>query len=326
MHVHPRHALAVLLLAPSFALAQDGTDPVPMQDDEALIEVPEQEDVTLRPTEGAGEGSLTGLDLPDPRPPRGSELPEGTVINEAQGIVVPLTTGGWAFVFDTDIHGDADPPMVLQPSMQTAAMLRLVGAREETITFSVSGEVQRYLGRHYLLPDRFDVVAGTGAEEQEPVEEIIEGVEQQLEAGGEESAADLAAQVDRAVERQNRRPVPNATRPNEDGTTERNAASIVPGGTMVIDVPGRAARDASGLWVFTTDSDADSTADGELVGEITLVPCLMLQAMERDLARSTTRTRLTLSGRVLVFEGANYLLPTLYRLAPDTGGNLTSAQ
>ena len=111
------------------------------------------------------------------------------------------------------------------------------------------------------------------------------------------------------------------------GEAENAAVTLVPEGELVIDLAGRVERDGMGLWVFTSDNDADTPAgEGGLSGEITLVPCLMLQALERDLLESPARARLRISGRVLVFEGANYLLPTLYRLAPDVGGNLTSAQ
>ncbi len=310
-------ALLALVLAAGSALAQIETDP-----DEALVPTSEQEDVILRPTEG-GDTSAPGLDLPDPRPGQGTELPEGTLITGAQGIVVPLTSGGWAFVFDQDTEGKADPPMVLQPSMQTAQMLRLVGAREDTMTLRIAGEVQRYLGRHYLLPYRFDVVASGDGVEQKPADERAAEAEETLTRGGDETADELAARVDRAAEEQRRRSIPNATTPGENAT---DATPIATEGTLVIDVSGRIERDTSGLWVFTSDNDADSTGQETLEGAVTLVPCLMLQAMERDLSVSSARTRLSISGRVLVFEGANYLLPTLYRLTPDTGGNLTSAQ
>ena len=319
----PVVTLACVLLAGS-AFAQSGAET-----DEALIPDRAQEDVVVRPTEGGrdGEGSaLEGLDLPDPRPPRGTELPEGTFITDAQGIVVRLTTGGWAFVFDADVNGDADPPMVLQPSMQTASMLRLVTAREDTMTFSVAGQVQRYRGRHYLLPLRFDVVSGDDGIERAPAEERAQEAERELgNTDADVSADELAARVDRLSEDRERRvEIPSAIVETDEPVV---SASIVPEGELVIDMAGRVSRDGSGLWVFTSDNDADSAPEeSALTGEVTLLPCLMLQALERDLQLVPARSRLHLSGRVLVFEGANYLLPTLYRIRPDVGGNLSSAQ
>ncbi|MEM1423679.1 MAG: hypothetical protein AAGH64_06720 [Planctomycetota bacterium] len=330
MH-RPRATLAALLLAPATLLAQDA--PAPSDQDGALVPGPEQEEVVLRPTQSGGDaggdGALAGLDLPDPRPPRGEELPEGTFIRDAQGIVVELTTGGWAFVFDADVNGDADPPMVLQPSMQTASMLRLVSAREDTMTFSVAGQVQRYRGRHYLLPLRFDVVSGEGNTERPSAEERAAEAERVLTDAPSQanvSADDLAARVDALSGEARRAEIPSATLGSEDPDP---SASIVPEGELIVDLAGRVTRDGSGLWVFTSDSDADAppgATEGGLAGEITLLPCLMLQALERDLRLVPGRARLHLSGRVLVFEGANYVLPTLYRLQPDVGGNLTSAQ
>ena len=319
-----RSTISPLLLAllASPALAQQSEIP-----DEALLPQGEQEDVVLRAKDAGGNESMSGLDLPDPRPAWGEELPEGTFLTGAQGIVVPLTAGGWAFVFDADTEGKADPPMVLQPSMQTAAMLRLVQASDDTMTLRIAGEVQRYLGRHYLLPYRFDVVSGEESAEQKPAEERAEEAQEQLEQGGEETADDIASRVDRAMENTQRRSIPNATTPGEADVTPDSRITLE--GTLVIDLAGRVGRNSSGLWVFTTDNDADNAEiedDDTLAGEITLVPCLMLQALERELNLAPSRARLTLSGRVLVFEGDNYLLPTLFRLAPDTGGNLSSAQ
>lgn len=290
---------------------------------QAELPTEEQEDVVLRPTDDGSDAAMPGLALPDARPARGQELAEGTFIVDAQGIVVALTTGGWAFVFDEDTEGKADPPMVLQPSMQTAAMLRLVDARDDTVTFRLAGEVQRYLGRHYLLPTRFDVISDDRAEERADAEERAEEVQAELEASGQETGDDLAARVD-AAEREGVRAIPNATITGDD--EEIDATRLVPEGSLVLDVAGRVYRGGSGLWVFASDNDADTRGDEELVGEVILVPSLMLEALERDIAIAGVRARLTLSGRVLVYEGRNYMLPTLYRLRRDTGGNLTTAQ
>ncbi|GAB4546508.1 MAG: hypothetical protein Tsb0013_05400 [Phycisphaerales bacterium] len=326
MH-HLSMSLTVALLAFAPALTPALGQPAADDPDEALVPGDAQEDVVLRPTQ-SGEVAPV-LDLPDPRPPRGAELPEGTFITDAQGIVVPLTTGGWAFVFDEDVNGEADPPMVLQPSMQTAAMLRLVSAREDTMTFAIAGEVQRYRGRHYLLPLRFDVVSGDGSTDRRPAEERAAQAERELGEtpdGADVTADELEARVERLSDEDRPSQIPSATAPG-DSVGGAGATSIVPENSLVIDLSGRVERDGSGLWVFTSDNDADTPPEeGGLSGAITLVPCLMLQALERDLMESPGRARLRISGRVLVFEGSNFLLPTLYRLTPDVNGNLTSAQ
>ncbi len=293
------------------------------------------EDVVLRPVDDSGSpesgtvrGALPGVELPDMTPATGTELAEGSTIVDAQGIVIQLTSGGWAFVPDRDASGEADPPMVLQPAQRTAEMIRLVTARADTVTFRLSGEIHRYRGRHYLLPARFEVIVDDRGSERAPAEERAAEAERALEAAGDVTADELADRIAAAEAREGDRPSSITTATNTSEGPEGFDANLLTEGTMLVDRAGRIERTGGGLWDFVSDNDADVADEdrAELEGPITLTPCLTLEALERELTTSATRAKLTVTGRVFVFEGKNYMLLTMYRFAPDVGGNLTTAQ
>ena len=107
---------------------------------------------------GFGEegGPLSAAEgLADLRPGSPELVREGSFLVRRRGILVPVSEGRWGYVFDEDAEGDAEPPMLLQPSLRLAEMVRLARSRSETVTFEVSGQVFVYRGRNYLLPQSF---------------------------------------------------------------------------------------------------------------------------------------------------------------------------
>ena len=69
-------------------------------------------------------------------------------------------------------------------------------------------------------------------------------------------------------------------------------------------------RGAHGTWWFTFDADSSGLSDPPMV----ILPCLLLERMERYAARTGARTAMLLSGRVYVYEDRNYILPTMFQI------------
>lgn len=87
----------------------------------------------------------------------GRLMREGSFITTRKGRMTRSgagPTGGdeWLFAFDGDASGKVDPPMVIMPCMNLAAMEKLVEKGGDSVSFSLSGQVFLYKGRNYLLP------------------------------------------------------------------------------------------------------------------------------------------------------------------------------
>lgn len=111
------------------------------------------------------------------------------------------------------------------------------------------------------------------------------------------------------------------TRPNID----RAILGIAPGqdqptlrreGEFIVSRKGRlqqAGEGGAALFVFE--------ADGQDAGEAPMImqPCRLLEDMEDYVARHGDRVVFIVSGQVHTYRGANYLLPTMMKLAVDQG-------
>lgn len=88
-------------------------------------------------------------------------------------------------------------------------------------------------------------------------------------------------------------------------------------GTFVITRRGRMVRASGGAspWMITFDADASGMTDPPMY----LLPCQMLEDMEQIVQQQGDSVVFVISGQVFVYHGANYLLPTLMKLAPNRG-------
>jgi len=87
-------------------------------------------------------------------------------------------------------------------------------------------------------------------------------------------------------------------------------------GEFVINRRGRLLRSPNGRdLLFVFDSDSKQGQDPPMV----LVPCQDLQSMEDIIVKQGERVVFELSGQILAYRGTNYLLPTMWKLAPNRG-------
>lgn len=88
------------------------------------------------------------------------------------------------------------------------------------------------------------------------------------------------------------------------------------------------ASGASGGWTFMPDNDADTLDEGARLegGAFILMACLNTQEIERLAERYSDRVVFVVSGAAYVFEGRNYLLPTMYVIERGLSADLSPAQ
>jgi hypothetical protein len=100
-----------------------------------------------------------------------------------------------------------------------------------------------------------------------------------------------------------------------------NAPGIAPAklrheGDFIVNRLGRLTRATGGTqFMFTFESDSKTAPEPPVI----LLPCRMLENMEELVQEHGDNIVFVLSGQVTTYHGANYLLPTLMKLAVDKG-------
>ncbi|GAB4197573.1 MAG: hypothetical protein Kow00105_11640 [Phycisphaeraceae bacterium] len=95
---------------------------------------------------------------------------------------------------------------------------------------------------------------------------------------------------------------------------------LVREGEFIVNRRGRLIRSPeTGHRLFVFESDSGDNPELPMV----LLPCRLLETMEDTVDRRGETTVFILSGQVHAYRGANYLLPTMMKIAVDTG-NLTN--
>ena len=116
-------------------------------------------------------------------------------------------------------------------------------------------------------------------------------------------------------------PAPGDARPTAapagGGEAASNAAPPKPEGTLIVSRRGRVVRVAGRDLALAFDNDTSSAAKPSAAMErpMTLLPCQATQKMEDLTAWKGDAIVLTVTGRVLTYDGRNYLLPTMFQLA-----------
>lgn len=95
--------------------------------------------------------------------------------------------------------------------------------------------------------------------------------------------------------------------PQDDQVAQVVRPALLREGAFFAGVAGRVKRDEShGLWVFTPERPADASRRAP---EFVLLPCAKLEQMQRSIETLKQDVLFEVTGRVLVFEQRNYLLP-----------------
>ncbi|MEM7754869.1 MAG: hypothetical protein AAF297_04435 [Planctomycetota bacterium] len=266
-----------------------------------------------------------GVDIPTPR-----ALPENTFLTRRLGTAYAGPNGIMVFVPDEATRTPAEGPMVLAPNSALERLQASLAEGETAGRFLVSGEVLLYHGRNHLLVGAFARAAvnaqspqpeddtpnasDLGAEPASPsipldpsVAEIIADLERRRSAGPGGDSSEAASdprfrQLDRVDPAARLRPQDTAGLLAEDSVLSQRRA--------------RLDRTPDGRWVVTFDNDADRPARGGQAAiptpPMTLIPSAVLQRMERAAELFGDSAALTVSGRVMTYDGQNYLRPTMF--------------
>ncbi len=284
----------------------------------AAAPAPARQATSVKPALPVVQGGLSG------------RMREGSFLTGRRGRV---SSDGdrWFFHFDTTAGGGAEPPMRLMPCLTLMEMRRLLESRRETATFVLSGEVFEHGGENHLMPMFFTVVGrDAGASREDGAEGGARGAEGAAgsapgrprggEAGSEPSAADLIARVEKATAAKRTFERPGAAA----HVGEAARASLLREGEIVSARRGRLVRAAHNAWDVVFDNDPQ-TPEGAAVS-MRLLPCRTLERMEEVGVRFGETLSLVVSGQVYVFEGENYLLPTVFRVDFSEGGEIRSGR
>ena len=262
-------------------------------------------------------------------------LREGSHLLQAAGrFVQEPETQAWRFVVQPPHEGAAAYVLTALPSSFLGEAEQVMEvSREQGLVFEVSGEVLVYQGRNYLLLTSPARVIGHEAEIQPPSEpepaqpdaaetdpdgradEGDSGQEQPSDepaARGPRDAASIMRDLEQQTGPVQRRSPTTADRAADSDMDSQVATldeHLLREGTSIVMRRGRLSRDASGSWLFVFDADASGMADPPM----TLLPCLLLERLERHYQVAGT-SPIQLTGRVLLYEGRNYLLPTVYQV------------
>ncbi len=150
-------------------------------------------------------------------------------------------------------------------------------------------------------------------------------------ADAADQPADASAEdvLNELLRRRAQNPLIEPARPADDADpadTPARAIGVAPGakntrllreGQFILTRRARMIRAAGGVtpWVLSFEADKDGLADPPMF----IMPCRMLEDMEKVVADRGDRATFIVSGQVFVYRGANYLLPTLMKLAPHRG-------
>jgi hypothetical protein len=253
-----------------------------------------------------------GLEVADFAPGLAPLRREGTFLVRRRASLVRLRTGDSALLFHKDDAGKAERPMLLTPCANLSRMEHLAAQNPEDVSFLVSGQVYVYQGRNYFLLTLPPV----------PVVNSVSGGGDDsalFEGPPEPSSRDNPDTEDLLRELEAQRDTPRSIGSIETAPTllaGEARADPLPEGTIVSRRRGRLVRQGDGqtALLMNTDADTDAAADPPL----TLAPSLVRERMEAQTSRAGEALVFEVSGRVLVYEGRNYLVPTMFLVYPTS--------
>lgn len=88
----------------------------------------------------------------------------------------------------------------------------------------------------------------------------------------------------------------------------------LPPGTMLLWRRGWMVHEPQGAWTFVFEADATGRSDPPVV----LMPCLLLEAMEKHAGAGGPQRPLLLCGLIHRYHGRTYLMPTMFQVPRHT--------
>ncbi len=339
--LHRRCIPALAILASLNAAAQTETPTVQPRQDPALTDpslddssldrqrrqVTDEVVAPLAPRKGpTALPSVPGLSSIDYNLPNRKFFPEGTLLTGLVGTLVRSPMDDVIFLPDltaTDASGTATtqpnaPAMVLLPTQKLAQLTAATRGSDPDTRVAVSGQVFVYRNRQFLLPTTFAVRPKVSAAPVPSAPAAVKPATDPVAPANDPRVDDLIRDLEsmrgpaRVMDPAEPTPV---TRPDEAADADSTLATdqaLTPEGTLIVNRRGRLIRSAAtqGRIAMSFDNDPDSPS----VGAMVVLPCTLLRSMEEVLSTKGEDVVFNVSGRVLTYEGQNFLLPVLFQV------------
>ena len=245
-------------------------------------------------------------------------LREGTFLKQVPGTIhFDSGTGFWRFHNDVAEGSQSTRygrTFGLLPSSALADAVSRIESAKESPRFEISARVTVYRGMNYLLPTLLTGISDLSLDDQA---EVIPAGEP-LTSGSEPSKSprntldDADDTADRLEERLRSRlgslPVSSETASPE--RTSTGTGTMMSEGDRIQNRRCSILRDQrSGTWRILFASEGVDQRDPTME----ILPCLLLEKLQRRAAQSDLPESILLSGEITRFQGRNYLLPTRWR-------------
>jgi hypothetical protein len=218
------------------------------------------------------------------------------------GSIIKARTGDLIFLPDSTDDAPAEPAMILMGCQRLAQVESAIAAPGFSGRATMSGQIFTYRDRHYLLPTAFSL-QGDAPAPHEPAAEPASA------PGADPRAEELIKELEsqRTVPRGLDARQPQPADKQADGKSNK---PLLTEGTVLTMRRGRLIRQNDGRIAFAFDNDPNSPAPAPMI----LEPCAQLVQLEGLAATRGDNLAFKISGRVTVYQGRNYLLPTMHQV------------
>lgn len=255
--------------------------------------------------------SVTEIDAVRPSA-RQSLLREGSRLIQTQGVISHQEdVGSWQLIIEPSDESMPRYVLTLLPSTHLTDAQRVIESvtDDRPLVFEVGGEVMVFQSQNYLLLTHPPRVVAQSEGEYTDDPETTDGPDRRSR-----DAASIMRDMERQTGPIQRRPG-RATNAEDEERSTREHEHLQPEGTSIVMRRGKVSRDSRGAWKFIFDSDATGLDDPPM----TLLPCMTLQRLVRH-EQVRGQAPILLSGRIMVYEGRNYLLPTVFQTPRERSG------
>jgi len=299
-------------------------------------------------------GPLAGLP-PEVGLPGRRFYAEGTFLSRRKGSLFRSPSGDVIFLPQRDSNKRGEAPMVIMACQELARLEAVPDAFSKDVVVTISGSIYVYYDRQYLMPSAYSVERALQANSSPAVPSTMDGNSTSTApepktaaapapnpaSAADPDVADLIKDLEskrgtsRAIDPPSEmkpQSIASGARPSEpvsptdsaSSTTGNLAAgavgSVIPEGTTLFGRRARLVRLTGGLLAAAFDGDTTNPAPAPMP----FLRCKMTQKLDEAARSRGEDLSLTVSGRVTVYDGRNYLLPSLVQVA--TNGDIRPQQ
>lgn len=271
--------------------------------------------------EVAENGVQDPTSAPILRPDDDSRIPllrEGVFLNHVPGSI-RFDEGSGLWRFHNDIAEDSQTTRFgrtfgMLPSSALADAVDLIQTTDEVRHFEVSARVTVYRGMNYLLPTLVTAMSALSIDQDAEIipDDGAPSLESTSSEGPRNSLDGRDGTADRLEDRlrSRLRSLPVSSDPLEPaGDTARSIPAVVEGDRIQNRRCSILRDQRSGTWRVVFDAEGVSQLDPTME----ILPCLLLEKLQRRAAQSDLPEAILLSGEISRFRGRSYLLPTRWR-------------